>query len=542
MMHTFRRVAFLLLALGAAMTTHADDLETSMATWLEQQDIETANLAIATLVIDGDLATHATAGSISPDGLAPTQETQFQIGSISKVFTNLLLAEMVAADKVSYTTTIGELLGDDFKPVNSALTDISLEALATHTSGLPRMPGNFSPADPSDPYQDYTAANLMDGLKRTRAEQRLQSNYAYSNLGVGLLGYLLGEVHGGGYEEAVTEHVIKPLGLQQTGLFDTDNQAQGFRAGDVVPAWRMNSLSGAGALWGSTKDFEQLAKVMLGQRDAKLQQDSARGQEIFASSSDGFDVTRIWHVAYADGGPIFWHNGGTGGFWSFFGFRPDTAQAVAIFVAGDSNPTNDGLALLGADEPKAAAMLIDTKLLGQYQLTPSFGIGVFIQDDQLFAQATGQPPFSLANAGNDWYALHEVDASVHFVREGLEVVGLELVQGGRIQSAERVADKAQIQSKAAVELPPDAFAEYVGDFALAPSVKINIRERKGGLEAKLTGQGYYPIFAKGDDVFFYKIVDAELHFERDADGAIDALVLHQSGMKQRAEKRVGEYR
>lgn len=527
-------IAALLLSF-AARSAHS--VELSMAEWIEQQDVKTQNLAIAGMTIDGDTVAHTTAGSVSPDGAMPDENTQFQIGSITKAFTNLLLAEMVAAEKVRYDTTVGDILGDRLTAKNTAIGNITLQALATHTSGLPRLPGNLAPTDPLDPYKGYDSEKLLAGLADARALQPLGDHYAYSNFGVGLLGYLLGEVHGDGYAAALKAHILTPLKLQHTGVFDTDNQAAGFRDGDVVPAWDMtDSLAGAGALWGSTSDFETLARVLLGDTASSLKHALSDDLPIATNSASGFDVTRVWHVAYDGEHPVFWHNGGTGGFWSFFGFRPDTHQAVAIFVSGNTDPTNGGLALLGASAGDPPDITIDPQTLGQYELTQQFGIGVIEQNGQLVAQATGQPPFALEAMGDDWYALTSVDASVHFVREDGVITGLELAQGGALQPAKKTADVAASDSVEVAALSEAELSEYEGEFALAPGAIFTIRPRDGGLEAKLTGQAFYPIFAKGDDVFFYKIVAAELHFQRDDAGAIVALVLHQGGAEQRAEK------
>ncbi|MEO0576459.1 MAG: serine hydrolase [Pseudomonadota bacterium] len=535
-----RNFDFRLLAAAALLSftmpsAHAS--ESTMADWVEQQDTQRENLAIVAMTIDGDNVSHVAKGVSTPGGEMPDEMTQFQIGSITKAMTNLLLAEMVAADKVRYDTTVAEILGKDFAPKNAAVSKITLQALATHSSGLPRLPANLAVSDPLDPYKGYDNDKLIEGLATARMLQPLGNHYAYSNFGVGLLGYLLGEVHGEGYATAMQQYVLEPLGLKHTGTFDTDNQAAGFSGGDVVPAWDMtDSLAGAGALWGSTADFERIARVLLGDTPSALKHALADDLAVAVKGGDGYDVTRVWHVAYDGEQPVYWHNGGTGGFSSFFGFRLDTHQAIAIFVSGDSDPTEGGLAALNAQPAPVASGTVDAQALGQYTLTPQFGIGIVEQDGQLIATPTGQPPYALSPVKDDWYALNNVDASIHFVREDDQITGLELAQGGVLQPAQKTADTAASLSVEVVELSTETLAQYTGEFALGPGATFTIRPRDGGLEAKLTGQAFYPIFAKGDDVFFYKIVAAELHFQRDDAGVINALVLHQGGMEQRAEK------
>jgi hypothetical protein len=259
-----------------------------------------------------------------------------------------------------------------------------------------------------------------------------------------------------------------------------------------------------------------------------------------------FEVTPVWHVARADGQPIYWHNGGTAGFWSFVGFRPDQQRGIAILVSGDADPTAAGLAALGHVAKQSAASSADAGLFGQYQLTEQFGIGVFEQGGALVAQATGQPPLAIHAVGDDWYAYGDVDASLRFLRRDGEVVGLQLAQGGQVHPAQKVAEVAAVSaakttlddvaSQSGVTLDAAQLDQYVGAFGFAPGIELSVRRSGEGIEAQLTGQSWIPVFARASDRFFYKVVEAELQFERDAAGKVMAVVLHQGGIEQRAAR------
>ena len=399
------------------------------------------------------------------------------------------------------------------------------------------MPSNFAPSDPADPYKDYTTDQLNAEIAQARNKQPLVHQYAYSNLALGLLGYRLGQLEDSNYTDTLMSRVIAPLGLEDTGFERSDNVADGYRGGDVVPAWYLpESLAGAGALWGSTSDFARLAAVMLGQVESPLAHDLDSVRDVLVQATSDFDVSRVWHVAWANEQPIFWHNGGTGGFVSFFGFRPDTNQAVAILVAGGDMPLQKGLEILGSTELNRPAPSIDESLFGQYELAPGIGIGVFEQNGVLVGQVSGQPPAQLHRGDDDWYSIGIADASVHFVREDGAVTSLELAQNGIIQTARRVSEEAETKEQNEVEIAAEELPAYVGEYAMNPMVKFTIRESDGQLYAQLTGQQSFPVYYKGDDIFFYKVVDAELHFERDDAGAVNALVLNQGAIVQRAER------
>ncbi|HET7842711.1 MAG TPA: DUF3471 domain-containing protein, partial [Xanthomonadales bacterium] len=102
--------------------------------------------------------------------------------------------------------------------------------------------------------------------------------------------------------------------------------------------------------------------------------------------------------------------------------------------------------------------------------------------------------------------------------------------------AKRVADVAAVAARKEIALPDDALAAYAGEYQLAPNVVIAVRPREGGIEAMLTGQPWFPVYASAKDRFFYRVVDAELEFERDADGKVVAVTLHQGGIDQRAPR------
>ncbi|MDX1481785.1 MAG: serine hydrolase [Woeseiaceae bacterium] len=529
------------LFLGALLTgfgtaANADlPAEEDLREWMDRAIDAGSALAASAVVVDDAGARYVSGGAVAPGGRTPDRATQFEIGSITKAFTNLLLAELVADGHLRYDTTIGEILGEEFQPRNPAVRDITLVSLATHRSGLPRLPLNFTPADPLDPYAGYGTGQLIDALAASRERQPLGRHYAYSNFGMGLLGHLLGEVHGDGYHAALMERVVEPLGLGRTTFEPLDNRARAFSGGEVVPDWSIDdAMAGAGALSGTAEDFARLARILLGQAPWPLEHERGADFEVVAEGPQGFDVTRVWHVSRAGDAAIYWHNGGTGGFRSFFGFRPDAKQAIALLVSGDEDPTDNGLEWLGAQPPERVSQDIDPAILGQYQLTPNVGIGIFEMDGVLVGQLSGQMPLPLSAVGDDWYAIDVVDASLRFRREDGEVTGLELAQYGALQTASRVADTAETNERNAIELDDERLDDYVGEYAISDAAKFTIRRGGDGLEARLTGQPFFPIFPSGNDVFFYEVVDAELHFERDESGVIDALVLHQGAIEQRA--------
>jgi CubicO group peptidase (beta-lactamase class C family) len=529
------QLAILLLALLPATTPQAADTS-AVRDWIERELASGTLHAASVAEIHGNQMESRGFGRRSEDDpTAPDGSSQFQIGSITKVYTHLLLLELEASGALSPGQTLGEAIAG-FKPRNPAVAGITLRSLSTHTSGLPRQPANLDLSNGIDPYADYDADDLREALLQTRERQKLGSHYTYSNFGVGTLGWVLGQVDGKGYEAALIRRVIEPLDLAQTALRPGDNAIEASAGGKKVTAWRFDALAGAGAVWGSVDDLARLLQAYLGTHPHRLRHDLAADLRVVVPQAGAFAVTPVWHVARAGEHAIYWHNGGTAGFHSFVGFRPDSGRGVAILTSGDADPTAVGLKSLGAVAGAATPVKIDGTILGQYQLSPELGIGVLEIDGALVAQATGQPAFTLHAAGDDWYAFGDIDASLHFLRDPAAVTALELAQGGRLQRAERVADAALAAARREITLDPRTYDDYVGSYAFAPAVALTVKRSENGIQARLPGQPWFPLHARARDHFFYKVVDAELRFERDADGKVKTVVLIQAGMEQRAER------
>ncbi len=278
---------------------------------------------------------------------AVSEDSVFEIGSITKVFTTLLLADLAQKSELSLHDPIDALLPKSVAPPThedgSALT---LLELATHRSGLPRMPDNLKADDPRNPYANYGSSRLyklISGLKVRNA-----GTYEYSNLGVGLLGHLLSRrVLDTTYDSAVRKRILKPLHLYSTGS-KVDGLVQGYALdGTPTCAWDCPALAGAGALRSSVNDLLQFVEAHLGLIDEMPLQ---RAVELALStrySIPNGQVALGWHISQKAGTDIVWHNGGTYGFSSLCAFS--ISKRLGIVVLRNTNSelaTTGGLQIL----------------------------------------------------------------------------------------------------------------------------------------------------------------------------------------------------
>ncbi|WP_395295399.1 serine hydrolase domain-containing protein [Kitasatospora hibisci] len=215
---------------------------------------------VAVVVIRGDERVVACRGHADRPGERPVRaDTRFALGSVTKTFTGLLLAEMAARGEVRYDDPIGRYLPADAAPGYPHERPITLLHLATHTSGLPRLPVGLLPtAAPrwfTHPYATFGPAHLLRALPRTPVRGTPGAQVRYSNLGCGLLGLLLANAAGQRYDDLLEARVCGPLGLVDTSCGPGRGDAAGYRRGRRVPSFRLPALPGAAALRSTADDL-----------------------------------------------------------------------------------------------------------------------------------------------------------------------------------------------------------------------------------------------------------------------------------------------
>ncbi|MFC5723778.1 serine hydrolase domain-containing protein [Streptomyces gamaensis] len=267
--------------------------------------------------------------------------TRFETGSLTKTFTALLLAEMAARGEVRYDDPVGRHL-----PCPVPGPPITLLHLATHTSGLPRLPpGLLARAVRggwySNPYADFSLDDLKDALRRTRPHHRPGTRVRYSNFGAGLLGHALAHAAGCDYPQLLAERVLLPLGLADTDCDPGRPQALGHWHGRPRPPWVVPALPAAMALRSSARDMLAFLTALLDPRSApspSLRTALADVQRPrLALPRSGHRMCLFWNLRPRAGRPLLHHSGGTRGFTSFAGFLP--RSGTALVALANTGPT-----------------------------------------------------------------------------------------------------------------------------------------------------------------------------------------------------------
>jgi len=281
---------------------------------------------IAIGVVDHGVRRVFAFGTARPDSI-------FEIGSVTKTFTALLLARMVSEGRVHYDEPVRELLPSGAVPKPEG-AEITLLDLATQHSGLPRMPDNFHPADPANPYADYHPADLYHFLASHGLAKPATTEFLYSNLGFGLLGQALANRAGVSYAALVEKEIAAPLGLKDTVVSLSAGQQARFIQGHdpehrPAHAWDLDALAGAGAIRSTAGDMLTYLEAQLhpGKFPA-LAGAISQTHELRADAMIGMRIGLAW--LYVEKSGYYWHNGGTGGFSSYAFFDPKHDRAGVV--------------------------------------------------------------------------------------------------------------------------------------------------------------------------------------------------------------------
>jgi D-alanyl-D-alanine-carboxypeptidase/D-alanyl-D-alanine-endopeptidase len=436
---------------------------------IKRIDTDKQSIGIVVGVIEPKGRRIVSYGSLAAGDTRPLNgETVFEIGSITKVFTALLLADMVKRNEVALTDPIAKYLPADAKVPERNGRTITLEDLATHTSGLPRMPSNFAPKDPSNPYADYGVDRLTQFLSSYTLTRDPGAQYEYSNLGGGLLGTLLARRAGMNYEALVESRITGPLGMKSTRLTLSPDMKARMATGHngqltATANWDFpadtSALGGAGGLRSTVSD---MLKFLAANMDA-MKPSSTAGTPLQSAMASlpanrrptgipGVGMALGWHVANTPGGrDIVWHNGGTGGFRTYVGVDPKHGLGV-VALSNTSTPRgvdDIGVHLLDSRAPlwtppqPRKETTVDPALFdgytGRYELAASFIVTITREGAQLFAQATGQGRFELYPESDRKYFAKATDLLVTFeVDDRGKATSIVLQQGGGTANAKRI--------------------------------------------------------------------------------------------------------
>ncbi|KPF67040.1 hypothetical protein IP84_14610 [beta proteobacterium AAP99] len=462
-----------------------------------------------------------------------TDDTVFEIGSVTKTMTAFLVADLIEQGKWSLDDSIARHLPAGTVLPRQGERQITVRDLVTHTSGLPALPSRMNPAQPDNPYAGLTEQQLLDSLADVRLSRPIGSQAEYSNFGMMVLSLAVARANGNDFEAALKRKLFEPLGMKTAYVAKPPSgvvSARGHNpAAQPTSAWTITpNLAGVGMVRASLNDMIRYAQAQVGVADTPLLKTMQFTQQPLGR---GFGMN--WLVQNVQGRTLIGHEGGTGGFSSLVSMEPAAKRAV-VMLADTSLADLGGLgdvasALLGlprvVGKPRVQQPIPDAlrkALEGDWALS-GLPIRIWTDGGKLMAQVQGQGAFELFyDSRGDFYPTVTSATLTPVLQDG-KVNTFRWVQGGGVLEGVRKG------SRVAPTATNPAWKDWAGEYQLAPSFSLRVFEEGGALKIQGTGQPSIPAEVTGTDRIEVKAVGAVVEFTRDAKGDVVSATLRQAG-------------
>lgn len=525
------------------------------------------NVGIVIALVDGDAVDYFSSGTTDlKSGTTVNEQSIFEIGSISKVFTCIMLADEVLKGNMILSDPISKYLPEGVTVPTRNGRVITLLDLATHTSGLPRMPDNFNPSDPSNPYIDYTPELMYEFISSYDLTRDIGAEYEYSNYGMGLLGHILELQTGKSYETLLIEKITTPCDMPNTRLTLTKDMlkhlAKPHAQGVEVSNWDLTGLAGAGGIRSNAIDMVHFIKANMGVTKSSIYNAMLLSHDVaYENVANQFKIGLAWHYAQNGEDTIVWHNGATGGYKAFTGFIEGTTKGVVVLGNSDGDIGRLGMKLLGdprpleAPKPSIATVInkdinnngiqsgialynqLKTEMPDSYKFDESqlnTLAYTFLSEDKndIALELFKLNVASFPNSSNPYDSLGEGYLKVGDTTQAITSYTKSLELNPANDNAKNVllqlgVDKSKLELN--VEVSTEMLESYCGQYELQPGFVITVTRNEKQLFAQATGQPQFELFASDYNRFYLKVVEAQVTFNANDKGKIDSLTLHQNG-------------
>lgn len=462
-----------------------------------------------------------------------TDDTVFEIGSVTKTMTAFLVADLIEQGKWSLDDPIAKHLPPGTAVPRQGERQITVRDLVTHTSALPGLPSRMKVTQPDNPYANLTEKDLLDSLGDVKLSRPIGSQPEYSNFGMMVLSLAVARAYGNDFEAALKTKLFEPLGMKTAYVAKPPKGAVvalgHTPAAQRTSAWTVTpNLAGVGMVRASLNDMIRYAQAQTGLMDTPLLKTMQLTQQPLMR---GFGMN--WLVQTVQGRTLIGHEGGTGGFSSAVSFEPAAKRAVVILtdtaladlgslsdVAGPLMGLNRPLGKPRVQQPIPDALR--KAMEGDWELG-SLPLRIWTEGGKLMAQAQGQSSFELFHDSRGDFYPTVTSATLTPVLQDGKVNTFRWVQGGGVIEGVRKG------SRAAPTATNPAWKDWAGEYQLAPSFSLRVFEEGGVLKIQGTGQPSIPAEVAGTDCIEVKAVGAVVEFTRDAKGEVVSATLRQGG-------------
>ncbi len=502
---------------------------------------------MAVAVVERDHVARAYRCADPKDAARIDADTAFEIGSVSKTMTAVLLADLIGQGKASLDDPLSAYLPEGTPVPAFEGRPILLRHVVTHTSGLPGLPSRLGADNIDDPYARLTVDALLASLGDVTLTAAPGTHFEYSNFASMVLSYAVARRAGTDLETLLRQRLFASLGMAQAYV---EAPPRGVRTaightpnGKPTPAWTFaTDLAGVGGVRATLGDMVRYVQGNLGWIESPISPALELAQQPLGGQPP---MAMNWMRVPVAGRTVLMHEGGTGGFSSFVAVDRQRGRGVVILSDTTWNSIGSlgslGLHLVDASFPLGKPRKLATPprelldaLAGDYQLEGAMRIALRQREGRLFVQAAGQGEYAMDyDDAGDFFPL-ELDAVLSPRRKAAGGYGFTWTQMGAVLPATRIDPQAKAAPPPA--LSPAELAAYAGDYPLMPGFVLTLRARDGALHAQATGQGEFPLAPAAKDAFEAPAFGIGIFFKRDAAGKVVALELHQGGQVLRGQR------
>lgn len=448
------------MLLGSVAHAAAVDEKELHALLVERVDVRKWGTAIVVGISSPQGRRVVSYGTLSVEnGRKVDGATVFEIASLTKVLTALVLADMARQQQVKPDAPVSSCLPKGAKVPEHGGRQITFVDLATHSSGLPLRPTNLASQTALNKYAGYTEEQLYQGLATFELPRDPGTAFEYSNWGFGLLGNALADCAGKSYEALLAERVTVPLGMRDT-MFVPSNVLRSRLASAYdsklrpVPNESTGALNAAGGLYSTVDDLLKFVEVFLGRGPQPL---AAAATSMLETRRPGDDpqthMALGWRVSTVDGVTTVWSAGRADGYRSFMAFDPQARLAVVALTNAATNAGVDDIGRHVLDPRRTVArphrwITVSANVLdryvGRYRFEDGNYLSVVLDGNQLIVEMTGQGPLPVLGTAPREFFPEDIEAQFVFSDSGAgPAQSLVLNQDGQSWKAQRVAEESK---------------------------------------------------------------------------------------------------
>lgn len=474
-------------------------------------------------------------------------QTRFAIGSVTKQFTAFSIMKLKEDGLIDIDGKISNYISD--VPYGDK---ISIYNLLTHTSGLKNYTDlqEFFSVD----LANRNPMKMLDLIRGKDLNFNPGEAFEYSNTNYLILGMIIENISGESFEDCIYS-TVNPLGLKDTGLIygerkgvnDATPYTGYLETTEIDDDLVLSQAYAAGSMYSTVEDLYKWSRLINTNQIVNEETKEEMFEEhvsIPGSGSYGYG----WMVENTQNGKEVFHGGNTLGSTAYLGSLEEQDISVVILTNNGGYNTNDlkenlySIVLGENYELPKELEEIDIKdpdlysnYTGEYEFINNTKLNIIERDGKLYGQVTGQGTFELFPKSKTEFFARSVDVNIEFITDkNGKATELKFSQAGLEFTSKRAGDE---EEHVEVDVSPDVYDDYIGEYempVLGEGVTIKITRDEDKLFAQLTGQDKFQIFPSSETEFFYKVVDAQIVFEKDENGEVSNLVLHQMGQEFRS--------